>query len=66
MDVVISRKANPMKEMECEIILCTQCKVIMGWFEGLVQGSFRGFLRYTRFEFKFWREIVFGLLRFNE
>ena len=41
MDVVISREANPMKEMECEIILCTQCKVIMGWFESLTQGSFR-------------------------
>ena len=41
MDVVVSRKANPMKEMECEINLCTQCKVIMEWFDSLVQGFFR-------------------------
>ena len=41
MSVVISMEANPMKEMECEINLCTQCKVIMGWFDSLVQGFFR-------------------------
>ena len=41
MDVVIYKDVNPMKEMECETILCTQCKVIMGWFENLTQGSFR-------------------------
>ena len=30
MNVVKPREVNPMKKMEYEIILCTQCKVIMG------------------------------------
>ena len=68
MDGVISREVNPMKKMECETILCTQCKVVMGRFDRLIQlrdwfkDPLRGFLGITRFEFKFWREFVFGLL----
>ena len=60
MDVVISREANPMKEMECEINLCTQCKVIMRRFWEF--GSKVGLLRYKSLNSSFGGNLLLACL----
>ena len=44
MDGVISREVNPMKKMEYETILCTQCKVIMEGFRMVSRILWKGSL----------------------
>ena len=45
-----------MKEMECEISLCTQCKVIMRRFS-----SKKEFLRYKSLNLRFGGKFAYGL-----